>query len=187
MPKYDSDIDYIIRKDDFKRMFRTATTNHDRALITLFWITGARPAEIMELRKKDINIGSEHIQIHISTKKLGKEGKFVVRKRTLVLKCNPEHPHIQSVIRHLAHFKNPESLIFTVSRRTLYNRIHDIGYDALGVDICPYNFRHSRLTLLAEAGATDGELMRFKGSRTRKSVSPYVHARKVEYTVEVEI
>lgn len=118
---------------------------------------------------------------------MGKEGKFVVRRRNLILKIDTSNKYIKSLKRHLARVKDVESEIFFFSRRTGYNIIDRLGYDALGVNICPYNFRHSRMTLLAEKGATLEELMRVKGGRTIQSVRPYIHARKVEYEVEVEI
>lgn len=103
------------------------------------------------------------------------------------MKIDVTNRYVKALRRHLRRIKDAESKIFFFSRRTGYNIIDRLGYDALGVNICPYNFRHSRMTLLAEKGATVEELMRIKGGRTIQSVKPYIHARKVEYEVEVEI
>lgn len=140
------------------------------------------------MKKKDITfLENNKIEFVLSTKKLGKERKFIVRKRTLILKIDSNSRYVKALKRYLARIKDEESKIYFFSRRTGYNIINRLGYDALGVSICPYNFRHSRMTLLAEKGATLEELMRVKGGRTIQSVRPYVHARKVEYEVEVEI
>jgi len=168
-------------------MYHTATRQETRAMLTLFWLTGGRPAEIMELQKRHITFTEEKIIIKISTKKLGKTGHFMVRNRTLQIKIDQDHPYIQNLKRYLQRIKNPERTIIQMSRRTLYNKINQIGYDALGLSICPYNFRHSRMTLLAEKGASKEQLKRFKGSRTDKSVDAYIHARKIDYDVEVDL
>lgn len=188
MPKYSSEIDYIIDEDAFAKLFNHANTDSERTWITILWLTGARPAEALELKKKDIVfLDDGRVQFKLATKKLGKEGKFVVRRRHLILKIDITNRYIKAIRRHLLRVKDAESNIFFFSRRTGYNIIDRLGYDALGVNICPYNFRHSRLTLLAEKGATLEELMRFKGGLTTQSVRAYIHARKVEYEVEVDI
>ena len=188
MPRYECDIDYIIDEDRFAKLFNHTTRNTDRTWITILWFTAARPAEVLELTSKDITIETEKIIFRISTKKLGAKGKFMVRTRTLILNIPCDHRYVKAIRRHLYHFQHkPELKIFTFSQKTGSNIIQRLGYDALGVQLCPYNFRHSRMTLLAEKGATEDELKRFKGSRSTQSVRPYVHARKVEYSVNVDL
>jgi len=94
--------------------------------------------------------------------------------------------YVKTIERHLSRLKD-DSLIFQFSIRTGFNVIKRLGWSVLGIGICPYNFRHSRMTLLAEKGASIDNLMKFKGARSRRSVRPYLHARKVEYEVEVDV
>lgn len=187
MPEYKSDIDFIIDEDSFSKMFKNARYQQDKAILVLSWLTGGRPAEIMALRKKDIIFEEHRLIVKISTKKLGKKGKFMIRNRTLNINLDMSHDYIQILKRFVERKKHEDKPIFDISRRTFYNIINRIGYDALNVSICPYNFRHSRMTLLAEKGASKEQLKRFKGSRTDKSVNAYVHARKIDYDVEVEL
>lgn len=188
MPKYSSEIEYIIDEDAFAKLFNTTTNNTDRTWITILWFTGARPAEVLELKKKNIQfIEDNKILFDLATKKLGEKGKFMVRRRKLILNIDKDSRYIKAIRRHLNRLKHDEQKVFAFSRRTGYNIIDRLGWDALGISLCPYNFRHSRLTLQAEKGATENELMRIKGSRSRQSVKPYLHARKVEYDVELEI
>jgi len=187
MPKYKADIEYIIRWEDFKKLWNTATTRQDRCLITLFWVTGGRPTEVLNLKKKDIKINEGSLEIIIDTAKLGKKGKFIVRKRSLRIHCDTELLHLKVLYRYLENLKADDSLLFNISRQTMNNIIKRLGYDALNKNICPYNFRHSRMTLLAEKGIGREELMRFKGARTIQSVTPYDHARKIDYDIAVEI
>jgi len=186
MPNYtDSNVEHIIDADEFKALYNHCRTVTDQTWITMLWLTGARPQELIEMTKKDITIEQDKIKFHIKTKKIKKTGGFIVEKRTLVLKILSTERYVKTIERHLSRLKD-DSLIFQFSNRTGFNIIKRLGWTVLGIGICPYNFRHSRLTLLAEKGATVDTLMKFKGARNRRSVRPYLHARKVEYEVEVD-
>lgn len=187
MPRYsDSEIDHIIDADEFKKLYRVAPDRRERAWITILWLTGGRIAELLELKKKDIMIEPDKIRFKVVTKKLKHKEKFIVRRRTLILHIDEKKSYIQLLKHYLKHFKDDDK-IFQFSKRTGRNIVKRIGYDALGIGLCPNNFRHTRMTLLAEAGASEEELKRFKGSFTTQSVRPYLHARKIDYEVEVDV
>lgn len=186
MPKYTkSNIKIIIRFDDFKKLFYIAPNMEQKTWITLLWLTGGRPEEILELEKKDITIHPEHITVSISTKKQFKTTHFILQKRNLFIRIPSVEPWIETLQRHINRLNR--ELLFSFSIRTGYNIVSKLGEKALRLNICPYNFRHSRMTLLAEQGATMDELKRFKGSSTDTSVKPYIHAKAIEYTVETTI
>ena len=184
MPEYSvADIRYIIRADDFHKMYGFARNIRERVLLTLLWLTGARTSEILNLKKKDIQIEENRIRFSILTEKLPK-GKFVMERRNLILKVGRDEYYIRDLEQYLSRLKEEDKL-FSFSRRTMVNIIHRVSEAALGVHLCPYNFRHSRMTVLAEKGYTIPELMRFKGARTEDGVKPYLHAKQVEYDIEV--
>lgn len=188
MPKYSqSNINYIIDKPAFELLYRYAASLRDKAWLTVLWFTGARPSELLELTREGIIIDEDQIVFKITTKKLGfKKDTFVIEKRSLVLHVDSDSIYVKNLERYIAKFKS-DAKVFYFSRKTALNIISHISEDALGFRLCPYNFRHSRMTLLAEGGATKDELMRFKGSRTDRSVTPYLHARRVEYKIDVNI
>jgi integrase len=189
MPEYSrSEIEHIIRPDEFERIYRNALSLRDKAWLIVLYLTGCRPSEALELTKKQILINGTKITFSIETKKLAerKHRRFMILKRTLVLDLPKDHHYIRCLEKYLNRYSD-DDLIFQFSERTGYNIVYKICKKALGIDLCPYNFRHSRMTLMAEAGATDQELMRFKGSRSPRSVRSYIHAKKIEYTVDVEI
>jgi len=191
MPKYSqSDIKFIIRTKEFAEMYAYTSYKDrmERAWITILWFTGARPSEILELRKKDITINPESIQFVISTKKIGfnKADGFIIEKRTLVLKISENNKYVKNLKNFLRPYKD-NSTLFKFSRRTGLNIIYRLGLMTFGFKLCPYNFRHSRLTILAENGATIETLKRFKGARSDKSIRKYLHATKVEYSVDIEL
>jgi integrase len=187
MPIYsDSEIDHIIDTDEFKKLYRVGINRGERAWVTVLWLTGGRVAEVLELTKKDIVIEPDKISFKVVTKKLKHKGKFIVRRRTLILHIDENVYYIQLLKNYLRHF-NDDDKIFQFCKRTGQNIIKRMGYIALGIGLCPNNFRHTRMTLLTEAGASEEELKRFKGSFTTQSVRPYLHARKIDYEVEVEV
>jgi len=189
MPKYSkADINFIVDKDTFSRLFRNAESRRNKAWITVLWLTAARPEEALQLQKKNIQFHDEHTIFHIITKKLPfqKKGKFIVEKRKLKLKIKKKNEYIKNLRKYIWYL-DPENKVFQFSRRTGNNIIEKLSFDVLGKYLCPYNFRHSRLTLLAESGASKETLKKFKGARSDKSVSPYIHARQVEYDVDIEV
>jgi integrase len=189
MPEYTkADIEYIIRPDDFERIYRNAETRREKAWLVVLYLTGCRPQEAIELKKEQITIDGTTITFRIETKKLAerKNRRFMVVKRTLVLNLPKDHHYIRTLESYLNRY-SPNDLIFQFSKKTGYNIVSKICKKALGLELCPYNFRHSRMTLMAEAGATDEEIMRFKGARSIRSVHPYIHAREVRYKVDVQI
>lgn len=189
MPKYSkSNIKYIIYKEQFSKLYRNAQKTRDKAWITILWLTGAGPEEILQLQKKNIEITTDYTSFHIITKKLPfqKKDKFIIQKRKLNIKIPQHNQYIKNLNQHLSKFTT-EQRIFQFSKRTGNNIIERISQTALGENLCPYNFRHSRLTILAEQGHTKDYLKKFKGSRSDQSVTPYLHARQIEYDVEAEI
>jgi integrase len=188
MPDYTrSDVEHIIDLDEFKALFNHCNTLREKSWISLLWLTGARPSELLSMKRSNIIFEENKIHFKIETKKLKKDGKFFVEKRNLVLNIPDENRFILAIYKYVRMLKSDDSKLFQFSRRTGYNIIERLGYNALGISLCPYNFRHSRLTLLAESGASEEKLMKFKGSRTRSSVRPYLHARKVDYEVEIDL
>ena len=187
MPKYTvSNVNHIIDADEFKALYNHCNSLRDEVWIVTLWLTGARPQELIEMTKKDVKVEPEKIRFQIKTKKIKMDGNFIVQKRTLILNLQSDSRYIKSIERHLSRLKD-DSLLFQFTQRTGHNIVKRLGWGVLGIGLCPYNFRHSRMTLLAEKGITIDNLMRFKGARSKRSVSPYLHARKVEYSVEMEV
>jgi len=182
-----SDIKYIIRENDFERLFRNCNNRRDRAWITVLWLTGCRPTEARQLNKEHIKIEEDKTSFLLSTLKIAfkKKDGFIIEKRNLVLNISKDHRYIKNLQIYINHFK-PEQRIFDFVDRTGEYIISRLSKRALNIELCPYNFRHSRMTLLAEKGATKETLKKFKGARSDRSINEYLHARAVEYDVEVE-
>lgn len=210
VPKYSkSNIRYTIREDDFERIIKRTPRPRDKLFLALLYCTGARPSEIMGdpfrglkgMTYGNIIIDKENSVLHfyVPVSKLKGAG-FAITRRHLVLEYNAENPSlaIQIIIRAIQveelnakrqgkEFGLDKPLFLNqankpMCRMTGYNIVNRASR-IIGVDICPYNFRHSRLTILAEQGAGIETLMYFKGSKRIKSIEPYIHAREVKFSL----
>jgi len=189
MPEYSkSEIEYIIRGDEFEKIYKWADSRRDKAWLITLYLTGCRPSEALNLTKKQIAIEGTHITFQIETRKLAerKTRRFYVAKRTLNLNLTHHTHYIRTLESYLNRFSDDDK-IFPFTEKTGYNIVSKVGMRAIGKNICPYNFRHSRMTMMAEKGKTDEEIMRYKGARSIRSVKPYVHARKIDYEIDEEM
>jgi integrase len=136
-----------------------------KVAIALEYITGARPAELIELRKRHFRIIGSDLQIIVPTKKGGFER---------VLPFDIENtPYVKElIIPYTQSLPEPDSFILPFRTTT---RLKQLTYEASDNKLCPYNFRHNRLSQLGLIGASLQELMNFKGARDAKSVIPYLY------------
>lgn len=204
MPKYDkSDIRYTIREEEFKKIMMLTPLPRDRLFLSILYCTGARPSEISGDAQRglvgvtwgsiDVNMERGEMIFKIPISKI-KKGSFAIKERKLVMAFNKENPEMPVRIifdaliieEKMAKREKREidirKPIFDFSRRTGYNIVSKAG-KIIGVNICPYNFRHSRLTLLSEMGAGIETLMYFKGSKNISSIAPYLHAKEVKFKI----
>jgi site-specific recombinase XerD len=186
MPKYSWDIKDMLFEEDIKAIMDKTQNKRERLLISLLWITGARPMELLMLKREDFRVYSEKLEITIQTLKLRKSEKFAVEARTLSfsrpsgLNCNI---YIETIIDWISNVL-PGQPILTYSKRWAEMSINNLGKAAIGKTISPYHFRHSCFSWMARNGATAEQLKYFKGAKSIKSVEPYLHA--VPFIVKLE-
>jgi len=177
MPKYFVDIEHLITKEEAMKMISYAKKLRDKALISILYLTGARPGEVLDLTTDDIRVSDRELEIKLTTLKQ-KEGRFHVKKRTLVFhRPLPSNAFIETFIDYFLSL--PRGYLFKMSDRNLRYIIERVSRDALGFPLCPYNFRHSRMTEFASEGRGINELKYLKGATDIRSIAPYLHARKV--------
>lgn len=203
MPKYSkSDIRYTVRDEDFKRMVdRTRGIDH-KGFLAIIYCTGARPSEVSGdatrglkgMTLNDISFGEREVTFFVPVSKI-RQHIYSVEKRQLTLEFDPEKVDyaIEIIIRFLtSKIKKAEREgkivdfnmpLFDFTRKTGYNIVSRAG-NYIGIKLCPYNFRHSRLTQLSEQGAGLETLMYFKGSKNIRSIQPYLHARNIRFKLK---
>jgi len=98
-----------------------------------------------------------------------------------VLQFSQKTPFIDIVLKYWQDASEGEKLL-----KIKDSRLRQIIYELSDNRFCPYNFRHSRLTKLARAGATIDELMYWKGSADERSVSEYLKAKPIGRRLKIE-
>jgi integrase len=185
MPRYKKDINQILEKPDFELLLTKAANLRDRALLAFLYLTGARPTEIVEVKKKDVyenTADPDAVYIRVKTAKLGKKAirEFTITERILVFPKTTAYLNL--VADYAATLPTPDNLLFPFSP----TRIRQLVYQMSENKYCPYHFRHSRLTKLSRAGATTDELMYWKGALEIKSVSAYLKAKPIGRKLTIE-
>jgi len=181
MPTYKKDISHIVTETEANEMMASVSplNTRDRFLLALFYLTGARPVELRQLRRKDFMTTVEGYNVTIPTAKLGTTTDFRISTRTLPLR--KDMPYFLEIERHLINFRE-DDLVLPISVTHMW-RLVDA---ASKKQCCPYNFRHSRLTKLARQGANIADLMAWKGARDTRSVGAYLAAKPYDGQFKVD-
>jgi integrase len=71
LPKYTKDIKPIVEFDDAEAMIQRARHEEHKVLVAVEYHTGARPVELLELKKGDFTISGPDLRVVLATKKSG--------------------------------------------------------------------------------------------------------------------
>lgn len=173
-------------EDILKRVKHPSNTAQARALFIILYYSGRRPCELVELKPENIDKEGRYIVIRFITKKGGRATtlSFPKNKHTLEAydyckKCIPKTPCFYNFIS-----ESKNKVCWTT--KAGQPRFKEYSRDSKRVNYWvnkwtkrpAYWFRHNRMSLLAMKGATDRELMFFKGAKDHKSITPYIHLSK---------
>lgn len=153
-----------------------------RALLIILFYSGRRPAELMLLKPKDVVKENQRLKVVFPTVKGGMSSTLFfpfndhIKEFFKYAKANPPmlkmfysfETHNLNKVRWQNSKGKQEKVYFKTSSMVNYWVKKWTGKPA-------YWFRHNRLSYMAEKGATDRELMQFKGAKDYKSISPYLH------------
>ena len=183
MPRYSkSDPTLEISKQEIIKLIQYVRYFRDKCLIAISYIIPVRPSELKTLTKESFSLVEEtpkKIELKITTKKT--RGKYLPLRHFEVIDDNT--PIFKSIWIYVKSLREGETL-FTISIRRMEQIIEKASIDVLGNSICPYTFRHHRLTDMSRKGAGLEKLMYSKGTTDIRSVEPYLHGKK--QTVEIE-
>lgn len=186
MPRYGHPITDIINEAAARAVYSKARDAADQVLVSLEWLTGARPSEILELEKEDVTIEPEQITIMLNTKKTHATGeRFVMTKRTLQFTRpigDEMNVFVECIVAYCEKVQPGNKLLYRTTRWAEL-RINRLGMLALGKSLSPYHFRHSAMSRESAAAHGRAELMHYKGAKDPRSVDPYEHA--MPYLVKV--
>jgi integrase len=173
-------LDNLLTQDDIKALVSVTTKQRDRALIMLFWDSGARLGELMGLKIKHITFDNFGGVVFVN----GKTGQRRIRLIDSVpdLKLwldqhpdrdNPEAPLFVSLWKGYGSQLSEEQAYWIVKQAEKRART--------GKDVSPHKFRHARLTDLVIKGINEPTLRKIAGwEDDSKMASIYVHLAGVD-------
>ncbi len=156
-----------------------------RALILILYITGARPAEVLQIKSDKVFREGAYVRITIPGVKHGRQrvpyfqytNKFVREIFNFAQSIPPEmylFYHFRS--NRIKYYQTKQGLR---QYKDISNNIY-YWFDKWFSGVFPgsisaYYLRHNRFSKLAMADATMEEIRQLKGSKTIDSIIPYIH------------
>jgi integrase len=194
MPRYTESVRAIIFEEDVRKIWRNAKYLNERVILSLLWFSGARPSEVINLKRKNIDwgidsSGQDYFAVKLETKKLGQAKGFVVLERILKssrpLGSNA-NIYIESLINFCMRLEMDDYVIQGGRTTRWLNKVMHRLSKTIGHVWSVYHFRHSVFSHMARCGASITTLMFWKGAASLSSVSYYVHAMPVYWQMETD-
>ena len=173
----------VIGWSDFtSEMLPRAVDREHRALLTLQFLLGARPAEIYRLTRDRVNIERNKLYIRVPKVKGGRERLIAVpvansetkELKDWVLNKLPK----QYLFPTIAMKKNPRDYFIRINRNA---GIGQYGDDGEFYPASFYVFRHNMETLLSMHGASFIDIVLYQGKKLERmlgSAGTYIHTNK---------
>lgn len=157
-----------------------------KPMIVLATWCALRFGELVELRRKDVNVAEGVVSVRRGAVRVGGGWEIGLPKSEAGVRDVSIPPHVLPVIsahlesKHVA--KGPEALLFPpitgerLQPSTFYRHYYRARAKAKRADLRFHDLRHSGATMAAQAGATLAELMVRIGHSTPAAAMRYQHA-----------
>jgi integrase len=140
-------------------------------LLTFAYFTGARPGEILEVKREDCSVDTSRLIFRVPTLKLSKRRPEPIRKVRFVEYPNFEQfPELKSLWSYIQPLPNGFYVFGWL--KTFHN---PRAYFIRHLGLPAYFFRHNLFSLFMAAGGRDEQLASLKGGGTTE---PYKHLSK---------
>lgn len=155
---------------EIKKMIGTATNLRDKVLLALLATTGLRNAELLDVRRSDVDLAGSTINVRAG-KGVGKGNARIVDF------ANGKVKEYLSEFLRTCQAKDDEK-IFKISPGQLRKIVRQTAQRAkIKKRVWPHLFRHWCLTELAEKGLPDSLIQLQSGHKSRKMLERYQHLR----------
>lgn len=151
--------------DEVGETIKKADRERDKALIAIFYITGARVSEIIDLKREDFTIRSDELLITIEPQKRSDSGS-PLRKYDNLIFDRERTPFIDIILDYVSDLEEDEFLFSSregghISRVRAWQIAKEINPES-----SPHFYRHTRLSRMKKRGATLDDLRKFSGRQT---------------------
>lgn len=188
MPKYLTDIKTMVYDEDIQKIMNVTCFKKHHVILALCYLTGARPSELIDLRRKNVDYGADYFRIKLPTLKLANTQGFAVTDRVLSFSRpigSQANLYVETIISWARQLQPEDRMFVDCSDvRSLNRLMHKLSMAALGKPLSVYHLRHTRLSLLSRAGATLGQIQSFKGASNPASALRYIHAAPIVVKLE---
>jgi len=157
--------DPITPEEMDKMMERAGGKPQLMALLAVLYLTGQRISEILALRPGDITVKDDRVVFKFLMKKKRSKGALIPRHNVPI---SLKSPYIVDFLVYLKERVESE-VVFTIDRNKAWRLIKELNPNCY-----LHFFRHTRLSRLAEQGATGPELMTWAGWADLRPASRYL-------------
>jgi integrase len=164
----------LLNKDDILRILKNCVRPEERALVMTLYESGARIAEVLNLKIKNFTVKKTHYTIFIEESKTRPREVFLMSAGRFISEWLNHHPDAE----------NPNAKLFDWAPSTVHKFFYHKGKPgrlAKGIKnekhVYPHLFRHTRATELARYMNVP-QLMAFFGWDDSKTAMSYVHLSK---------
>lgn len=176
MPLYKIERTTIISLEETKDLVEKMPNDRDKSMVAMFYLFGCRPVELCLLTKKvfQINEIEGKLWVNMPNKKKRRDKSVLITSSRWVWAYLTD-PFAQIIISYIKGKDMDEVLWRYGSSQKSANATLNRKLKSFNPKVCPYLFRHSRLTRLAENGATSSELTLWAGWEDDRPTKHYVH------------
>jgi len=153
----------------FHERYENILTERDKHLATFLFFTGVSPRELIELQRRDVSREGDKIKFRIT--RIGKKTK---ERQPRFIEWSIKYPELISFWEWLKNWPD-DFYIFGWLRIQGSGGGNPREYIRKHLGDCAYFFRHNINSLLYLSGATDQQVMEFKGAKSMWGVLPYRH------------
>ncbi|MCX9084075.1 MAG: tyrosine-type recombinase/integrase [Candidatus Methanoperedens sp.] len=162
----------ILSVEEIKHLINVATTEHDRALVSILYESGMRIGELVALKISDVETKEKEVIFHVPNQEGCKTGARTIPCLEVSgyvqdwLKCHP--------------LRLPDSQFILLKEFAIRNHLKKLADRAqIKKPINPHSFRHSAITRSAMMGMTDIDMSyRYWGSAHSAMLNVYIHLSK---------
>jgi len=175
----------IMNIDDIEVALNRVSGKHvkeARSLIIIAYYTGARPAEYLELKAKDITKEKHYLVIQMPAAKGGLVRPIRLKVSLPFVKDLWIYTSSRFMDMYLFHnFRSNYKRVYKTKKgdfkvyKDISNKLRYYFSKWFNNAITPYFLRHNRFSKLAQKGVDREDMRIMKGSRTYESITPYVH------------
>lgn len=176
MPRYKIQRKDIVSLEETRMLMNLMPSSKDKTMVAMFYLFGCRPIELCLLKKRDfqVNIEENKLWVNMPNKKKRRD-KYELIESSRWVWAFLDDPLTEAIRAYMENKDMDEILWHYGNNQKSTNAILNRKIKSFNSNVCPYLFRHSRLTRLAENGATSSELTLWAGWEDDRPTKNYVH------------